>query len=224
MNAALDRPARAPSGPAEATRRALIEAATTAFAEHGFARASVRTITRLAGANQAAITYHFGGKEGLYREVLRGAIVALEEHSVLDGATLDRVSAEEALALLMRQLLVPLVQRDRLSRTMRIFAWESAEPSAVFTELMARETPPVFLLAQRIVRRFLPADAAAEEIAWTVFWVVQQPVTVVRNAARLTGPPLHLDVGPGAVDGLVERLTRLCLGGLSGTARPAPST
>ena len=57
----------------EATRGALIEAATTVFAEQGFEAGSVRTITRIAKANQAAITYHFGGKDGLYRAVLRAA-------------------------------------------------------------------------------------------------------------------------------------------------------
>ena len=59
------------------TRQALLDHGTDVFAESGFDRASVREITRRATVNQAAINYHFGGKEALYREVLRLAVAAL---------------------------------------------------------------------------------------------------------------------------------------------------
>jgi AcrR family transcriptional regulator len=58
------------------TRQALLDHATDAFAENGFDRASVRDITGRATVNQAAINYHFGGKEALYREILRLAVAA----------------------------------------------------------------------------------------------------------------------------------------------------
>jgi AcrR family transcriptional regulator len=52
------------------TRLKLIETATSLFAKKGFAAVSVRELARAAGANVAAISYHFGGKEGLYQAVL----------------------------------------------------------------------------------------------------------------------------------------------------------
>src|SRR5476649_1551139 len=55
------------------TRRQLLEAAGGVFAEVGFRDATVREICRRAGANVAAINYHFGDKETLYLEVLRYA-------------------------------------------------------------------------------------------------------------------------------------------------------
>jgi AcrR family transcriptional regulator len=58
----------------EITRQALLDHATDVFAENGFDRAPVREITRRASVNQAAINYHFGGKEALYQEVLRLAV------------------------------------------------------------------------------------------------------------------------------------------------------
>ena len=48
----------------------LIEAATPLFAKKGFAAVSVRDLAQAAGANVAAVSYHFGGKEGLYHAVL----------------------------------------------------------------------------------------------------------------------------------------------------------
>ena len=48
------------------TRDLLIQAATRLFAEHGFDGTSVRDITEASGCNAAMVSYHFGGKEGLY--------------------------------------------------------------------------------------------------------------------------------------------------------------
>lgn len=50
----------------EATRMALLEAALVLFGERGFEGTSTRDIAGLAGCNQGLISFHFGGKEGLY--------------------------------------------------------------------------------------------------------------------------------------------------------------
>jgi TetR/AcrR family transcriptional regulator, regulator of cefoperazone and chloramphenicol sensitivity len=56
------------------TRERLLGEAARLFADHGFKRVTVRQICRAAGANVAAVNYHFGDKLGLYREVLQHAI------------------------------------------------------------------------------------------------------------------------------------------------------
>lgn len=201
--------------PSELTRQALIEAATAVFAEHGYAGGSVREITGRAGANQAAITYHFGGKDGLYREVLRAAVAAFEESSPLDAHAVERLDPEEALRLLLGQFLAPLARRGRLGRYVRIFGWESVSPTPVYRAFLAEEPMPVFALAARLVRRFLP-DASDESVAFTVVWLVQQPVALVRDAERLAGPPFHLRIDGEAVQRLVDRLAGLILHGLRG--------
>jgi AcrR family transcriptional regulator len=62
--------------PALDTRHRLEEAALLVFAKKGFDGAGLREIAGLAKANIAMIQYHFGGKEGLYREALRYAFGA----------------------------------------------------------------------------------------------------------------------------------------------------
>ncbi len=52
------------------TRARVLESATQLFATRGYGGTSVRDITTAARANLAAVTYHFGAKEGLYNEVL----------------------------------------------------------------------------------------------------------------------------------------------------------
>jgi AcrR family transcriptional regulator len=53
------------------SRRQLLEAGTRLFARDGLEGTSVRDIAREAGTNICMISYHFGGKEGLYRACLK---------------------------------------------------------------------------------------------------------------------------------------------------------
>jgi AcrR family transcriptional regulator len=56
------------SADSENARGALLAAARKLFAERGFDGVSVKEVAQAAGHNPALINYHFGGKEGLYRE------------------------------------------------------------------------------------------------------------------------------------------------------------
>ena len=53
------------------TRGKLLVAAGEIFAEKGFRDATIAEICRQAGTNIAAVNYHFGSKEALYREAWR---------------------------------------------------------------------------------------------------------------------------------------------------------
>jgi AcrR family transcriptional regulator len=61
---------------AEASRRALLDAACALFEERGYDRATVREIGERAGVDPALIARYFGGKEGLYL-----AALADEDHA-----------------------------------------------------------------------------------------------------------------------------------------------
>jgi AcrR family transcriptional regulator len=55
---------------AEETRQALLVAAKTLFARNGYDGTSVKELAREAGVNISLVSYHFEGKEGLYRTCL----------------------------------------------------------------------------------------------------------------------------------------------------------
>ena len=52
------------------SREAIMAAAQRLFATDGYARVSIRDIAEAAGVSSSAISYYFGGKAELYREVL----------------------------------------------------------------------------------------------------------------------------------------------------------
>ena len=80
MSASL--PAAAPDirrRDAEASRRAILDAAEQLFAQRGYERASLGEIGRRAGVSAALPAYFFGGKEGLYEAVLERLLAEREE-------------------------------------------------------------------------------------------------------------------------------------------------
>ena len=70
------------------TRTQILDAAERLFAERGFRGTSIRAITDLAGANLAAVGYHFGSKAELLAAVIRRVT---EPIIAAQGAGLDRL-------------------------------------------------------------------------------------------------------------------------------------
>ena len=128
--------------PSEITRDRILKAAERLFAERGYDATSVRAIVAKARVNQAAINYHFAGKDGLYREVLRASFRALTEHQLSHAEETKAMSREQALGEFVRHQLRPLLARDELSRHLRIFNWEAVRPTAVFRKLISEEAAP----------------------------------------------------------------------------------
>jgi AcrR family transcriptional regulator len=200
------------------TRKNLLDAATKIFAEKGYSDSSVRAITRKAGANQAAITYHFGGKEGLYREVLKMAFAAFDELFTLDPSAIERMDREGAVRLFLQQQFSPLRRRNGFARFIRIFTWETVNRSDVFDRYVAAEPIPIFALAQTIVRKFLAPASNRETILIVSIWFVHQATVFIRDFERLSRPPLNLTVDDQFVERLIEVVSQLMLSGLGGVA------
>jgi len=199
--------------PSEVTRERIMKAAERLFAEAGYDGTSIRAIVAKAKVNQAAINYHFDGKDGLYREVLRGAFRGLTEHQLSHAEELKSMSREEALSQFIRRQLQPLLGRDEYSRHMRIFNWETVQPTPVFRSLVAEEAAPFFGLAADLVHRFLP-DADQRTLTVAAVWLLGQCSVFVRNREQLAQPPVGLVVDEGAIEWLSATISRWVVAGL----------
>jgi AcrR family transcriptional regulator len=203
--------------PSEVTRERILKAAERLFAEHGYDGTSIRTIVAKARVNQAAINYHFAGKDGLYREVLRTAFRALTEHQLSHAQESAAMTREAALGAFVRRQLRPLTARDELSRHLRIFNWETAHPTAVFRKLLSEEAAPFMGVAVDLVRRFLP-QADQRTLVVAAIWLVGQCSVFVRNREQLAGPPIGLPLEESSVDWLATMISRWTIGGLTAQA------
>lgn len=204
--------------PTEFTRHALLDHATSVFAESGYDGASVREITRRADANQAAISYHFGSKASLYLEVLKLAVTALGDASLLEGDTVERVDRDEAVRLFIRQQVTPLLKHDQISRYLRIFAWETLASTPIYRDFIASEKLPIMDLAERIVRRYLPAAASKADITVATIWLTQQVAPFVRHFDAMSKPPLNLKLDSHFIEQLATDLARMAVAGLNARA------
>jgi TetR/AcrR family transcriptional regulator len=94
-----------------ATREALLDAALSEFAAHGFEGASTRSIAAAAGTHQPQINYHFESKDELWR------------------AAVDHLFAQldAAVTRHLRAMPAPTDQRERFACSVRAFVRAAAE-------------------------------------------------------------------------------------------------
>ncbi len=206
------------SRPSDHTRQAILKAAVRLFADKGYQGASVRDIVGKARVNQAAINYHFKGKDGLYLEILKTAFDRLTAEAGFDPDKLKSLSREEALRSFVQQQLRPLLFRDELSLYMHIFAWEGAHPSKVFMKFMAKNTVTYLSAAIDIVQRFLAPGTDRQVALCGAIWLIGQCSTFVRNRELFAQEPFKITPDSPFVDELADLISRLALGGLQQAA------
>ncbi|MCC5839062.1 MAG: TetR family transcriptional regulator [Opitutales bacterium] len=90
------------------TKELLLAAAERLFAERGFAGVGIREIARAAGANTAAVNYHFESKLNLWLEILR------RRTAPIDGERFRRLDAARSQAQQMGQRLCVKALTDAL--------------------------------------------------------------------------------------------------------------
>ena len=144
------------------TRTRLLRTSLAIFAHRDFEAVSVREIVEQAGANIAAISYHFGGKQGLYLATAEFLADAL--HGEL-GPTLaqTRAGAENADPVTASHLLDEMIQRlvhnltmDRLGDDAAGFILrEQHQPTPAFDILYERLMLPIQSTYQLLVSRIL---------------------------------------------------------------------
>ncbi len=107
----------------EDTRRRLLEAATSVFAEQGFHKAATRTIAQRAGTNIALIHYHFGDKAGLYRGIFT------ERFRAHDDGLSSLIGSKPTFAEVYLRLIRPMLSSSDDFR--RVARREEIEPTGL---------------------------------------------------------------------------------------------
>jgi AcrR family transcriptional regulator len=122
----------------DATRRHLLEAAAEVFAEVGFRAATVRQICEKAGANIAAVNYHFGDKEELYKAVLRDTYITAIAKYPADFGLPPRATPEQRLRAFVHSFFLRLFSEGPSARHGKLMAREMVEPTSAL-DVIVRE-------------------------------------------------------------------------------------
>lgn len=137
------------------TRARLLDAAGEVFAEHGFQAATVREICARAGANVAAVNYHFRDKMGLYDAVLKESLCVAAHENVRQIAERSQ-SPEQALQLMVNGMLRRMSQTsERGTWHVRIMAHEMAQPTAALDRVIEQVIGPNYRILRQILAGIL---------------------------------------------------------------------
>ena len=153
------------------------------FAELGFHHTTVREICNRAGANIAAVNYHFGDKTGLYTEVVRQSMRAAKLEAV--RAAFDQnAPPAEILRAVIKTRLESLRGLDLGDWHFRIFAHELAKPTPAMNVVVNEAIRPLYLRMCKLIAVIvaLPPDhqktrlCAQSIIGQILFYAFAAPV------------------------------------------------
>jgi AcrR family transcriptional regulator len=201
--------------PKHGTRAQLLEAAGELFAERGFDGVTGKEICARAGANAAAINYHFGGLEGLYAAVLEEARERFVNRDVVMAALAGAATPEEKLAAVVRIALRSLLVDGPASWGMRLISRELTSPSAAGAALLAATARPRIDLIRSLVcaATGLPDEhPAVSRCCLSLIGPLQILMIADHETLRRVHP--GLDLSPAGVETLVEHVVRFGLAGL----------
>jgi len=192
----------------DSTKIRLLEAAGEEFACKGFDAARVRTICERAGANVAAVNYHFGDKGQLYVEAVLHAHRCGVDPSAGDLGP-DSDPCEQLRCFVHDFLKHVLAINDPEDWRHRLILRELLQPSAASDVLIREVIRPKFERLEQIVGRFCPGadERKRHALAFSIIgqclhYRMARPITerlIGREAYRL----LDLDF-------LTEHITSFC--------------
>ncbi len=202
--------------PDTATRQRLLDVAGGVFAEHGFRRATVREICRLAGANVASIHYHFGDKDGLYHAVLRSAAEAVEARNA--PAAASDAGPEEELHAFVLAFLRKIYSGGVPTWLMQIMSREMFEPTNALEELVRVVHRPTFERLIRIVRRIGGRGRSRDEVLRCAQSVIAQCV-FYRHAQPVLRLMEHPEPStPAQIERLAHHIAQFSIAGIRNAA------
>jgi len=202
-----------------ATRQRLLDAAGEVFAERGFRAATVRAICLRAGANIAAVNYHFHDKQGLYTAVFGYAHeCAVVRHPINVGSPQVQ-DPQSRLRAFIKGFLMRILDQGRPAWHGKLMAREMVEPTGALDELVEKAIRPQFLQLSGIIRE-LVGDLDETDMRMASISVVCQCLFYHQARSVITRlfPALLMDVSE--LEALTGHIAAFTIAGLAAVYPP----
>ena len=196
------------------TRERLLNAACSVFAARGFQDASIAEICEDAGANVAAVNYHFGSKEALYVEVWRHTFETFMQAYPLDGGLSADAPPEERLFARVHALLQRVFDDGRVGQCFRIGLRELVNPSTALENTRRELIGPHRQRTQALVRELLGPEAGEQHVLFCEISIINQCLSVNFFKERRSFLLGRERLSKAAVENLAQHITTFSLGGI----------
>jgi AcrR family transcriptional regulator len=198
-----------------------LEAALMVFAERGYDAATIREICSRAGANVAAVHYHFGDKRKLY-EAIYGTLFETLRQRRTDFLPADAPAAARLrvyIRALFEEIFCCAGNNDRQVQLSTIYLSEMAHPSEVLDRIVTEHLEPDAKELYSIVGELLGCppedpriiDCAASVVGQILYYYHARPIV-----SRLH--PQHPPVTE-RIDQLIEHVWCFAMGGIEHSAK-----
>lgn len=205
---------------ADRTRTKLLDAAGEVFAEVGYYDATVREICARAGANVAAVNYHFRDKLGLYTDVLRQAVGAAQNEAIRKALD-DDAAPEEVLRHAIRAMFQKMCGPDRPDLRFGLMAHELAHPTPALSRVIDEAIRPIYSRLREIIGTILRLPSDNETTRLCTISVVGQIVHYAhaRPVLALLWPELKMT--PRQVERIANHIADFSLAYIKATGETA---
>ena len=200
------------------TRERLLKAACEVFAAKGFRDGTVAEICHAAGANISAVSYHFGGKENLYRAAWRYAHEAAIAAYPPAGGVPASAPPQDRLRGRVRALVARAMDED--GRAFQIMSREATNPTGLLGDVFREAIRPLRDAMVAVVSELLgeAADPGPTRLcAMSIIAPCLQLRRLRRSHAGLINGPGIDNAGP---DQLAEHIAAFSLAGIEGIRCP----
>lgn len=202
-----------------ATRQRLLEAAEQLFSEDGFESVSVRDITEKAGANVAAVNYHFNSREHLVELVMERYINPINEERLARLDALEKKSGSKAVPLeeLLDAFVRPFatqVRKSELSEKMfyKLMGRCLGDRAGKMPKSVEQGFQLMLMRFKRAFEKALP-KLESEELLWRIHFTVGAMIHTMAHAEtfnRFT----QGESGSPAMEKTLSRFIRFSAAGL----------
>ncbi|WP_213982501.1 CerR family C-terminal domain-containing protein [Sphingomonas sp. dw_22] len=187
------------------TSQTLLDVAIDQFGRLGFEGASTREIARASGTAMSSITYHFGGKEGLYLAAADHIAAQIREiqgpaaAAALEAGAASAEAAREAAAGLLDSL-GQMMLHQKTEGWSRFIIREQQYPTEAFNRLFEGAMRMVFDAAAELIARARPDLDPRQVTATAILFFGQVIVLRAGHAAicRVLGTD-HIDEANAAL-------------------------
>jgi len=178
----------------EETRSILIQTGARLFALNGYHGVSMRTLASEAGVNLATVSYHFGGKRGLYKAILQDIINKRDElypsademQERLSGTEGDIHAQAEGVSWYVAKLVHGLLGKEEHIWPAFIISRELAQPSDLYPKLEREFFEPSFQSLRTLVKTVLPDGTDQEELVITAHCIIGMVVKFLEGFSIIT--------------------------------------